>query len=619
MSHTWASLRAHRGAMVGPGLALALAGTLLSATGVLVESDLRAGADAPAPGLLTSLALSFGGTALMVVVLVVAATVTLSMRQRRREFALLRAIGATRAQVRRTVSRELVLLTALAAPVGALGGLAVARSVRPLLTDAGVVDDTFRFAVSPLPVLVAVALLLPVAVAAARISARETLRLPPTAAVRATGVDERAVGRVRRLTAVALAGTGLAAATSALLLPGLVGSATAATSALLLVGAAGVAGPLLVTWVLDHTTAASRRLRDPAVRMALANSRGFSWRLTAAVVPLAAALALGTIQSSADRALADAAVEQLRDGLHADLVVWEPAGLEPTEVAALRAADGVERATPIGSVVAQVRVDEEEVPGLAALSWESVGIRVLPDGRPDPAYDPRVVDGSLAALAEPGTIAVSTDAHLETGSGVGDRVPVRLGDGPAIALRVVAVHERGLGFGSYLIGAATLAEHGLTAPVDTVLLTTSGPVGELDHRALRPATYAAEAGVPGPQLQRLSMVLLLGLLVFVGLGAANALVMSTANRREELRLLARTGATRRQLVTMAAAEAVVVALVAWAIGTVAVAPAVIGVSLGLLGLAVPVVDLATYGVLSLAVLAIAVLGIVPTVALRLRR
>ena len=49
------------------------------------------------------------------------------------------------------------------------------------------------------------------------------------------------------------------------------------------------------------------------------------------------------------------------------------------------------------------------------------------------------------------------------------------------------------------------------------------------------------------------------------------------------------------------------------------APAVIGVSLGLLGLAVPVVDLATYGVLSLAVLAIAVLGIVPTVALRLRR
>lgn len=619
VSRTWSSVRAHRGVLTGPALALALAGALLSATGVLVESGLRADASAPAAGLLATLAASFAGTALIVVVLVVASTVTLAMRQRRREFALLRAVGATRAQVRRTVAGELVLLSALATPIGAVAGLGLARLTRPLLLDAGVVDDAFRFALSPLPVIVAMALLLPLAVVAARLATRETLRMPPTAAVRSTGAEERTVGPTRRVLALVLAGIGLTTAGSGLVVPGVVGSASAATSALLLVAAAALAGPLLVTWLLDRTAGGFGWLRSPAARMGLANSRGFSRRLATAVVPLAAALALGTIQSSVDRAVSTAAVEQLREGLHADLVVHDPAGLDADEVGALAAADGVERATAIGGVTAQVRTDDDEVPGLSALSWETLGIRVLPAGGAAPAYDPGVTDGSLTALDAPDTIAISTDARFETGHGVGDRVLVRLGDGPPTALRVVAVHERGLGFGDYLVGAATLTEHGIAAPVDTVLLTTSGPVGDLGHRAISPATYAEEAGAAGPQEQRLSLVLLLALLAFVGLGAANALVMSTAGRREELMLLARTGATRRQLVAMAAVEAVVVAAVAWTIGSLAVVPAVIGVSAGLLGAALPVVDLTTYAVLSLAVLGISVLTVVPTVAMRLRR
>ena len=105
--------------------------------------------------------------------------------------------------------------------------------------------------------------------------------------------------------------------------------------------------------------------------------------------------------------------------------------------------------------------------------------------------------------------------------------------------------------------------------------------------------------------QHLSTVLLLLLLVFVGLGAANTLVLTTAGRRDELALLHRTGTTRRQLLGMTAIESLLTGLAAWVIGTLAVVPAVVGVSFGLLGPGLPSVDLTTYALLSGAVVALA--------------
>jgi putative ABC transport system permease protein len=613
IKQAWSSVRAHRGSLTGTVLVIALAAALLAATGRLLESGLRASTTEGDPGLLAALAGSFAGTALVVVVLVVASTVTLALRQRRRELALLRAVGATRTQVRRTVSTELVLLTLLAAPLGAVPGLAAAGLTRPLLRDAGMIGEHTALVPSPAAAVAAVVLLLPVALVAGRLATRETLRLPPTAAVRDSGVEHREVGRVRRTLAWVTAAVGLLAAGSPLVVPGTVGSASAATSALLLVGAAALAGPLLVTWLLDHTRALSGRLRRPAARLALANSRGFSRRLATAVVPLAVMLAVGTVQSSVDRAVGTAATEQLRAGLHPDLVV------SSSDVAAVEAASGVEHAYPLGSATARIRTDDEDVPGLSALSWETMALRVLPVGGTGDSLDPGVVDGSLADLDEPGTVAVSTDARFETGHGLGDDVEVRLPGDRATTLRVVAVYERGLGFGGYLVGTATVP----TSP-DTVLVRTDdigrarSSLAELGLTAVTPTAYAEQATSADAGEQRLSLVLLLALLAFVAVAAANALVMSTSGRRSELVLLRRTGATRRQLVSMALVEALVTAGVAWLIGTVAVVPAVIGVSAGLLGFAVPAVDLTTYAVLSLVVLGVAVGSIVPTVAARSR-
>ncbi|WP_205473341.1 FtsX-like permease family protein [Nocardioides sp. SYSU D00038] len=612
--------RAHRAGLSGTALVLAAAGAVVSMVGVLLESGLRAapGVDG---GLLTALASSYAGTALVVVLLVTATTVTLALRGRRRELALLRTVGATRGQVRQQVSREVLLVAGVAVPLGALPGVLLARRLVPLLVDAGVLAPGGELAISPLPALGAVALLLPTALLAGRLAARETLRSSPTEAVRDSAHEAPGIGGVRRWLAVAGAVAGLAAAFSPLVVPGTIGAASAATSAFLLVAAACLAGPLLVAATFGRASRLPGARTGAPTRLALHNLRGYSRRLTTVVVPLALALATGTIQTSVDRSVAEAAGQQLTAALGADLVVT--GATTPDRVREATALPGLARVVPLTDTPAEVRTDSDDLPD--GLVWERTSLRAVPADVPRDVLDPGVTEGSLAALAEPGTVAVSSDAAFELGLDLGDAVPVRV-EGAEHRLDVVAVYDRGLGLGDYLTDTSTVAALGGAPAATTLLVDADDPAatGALRGLELGVATaegYAASVVSADAALQRLSTVLLLALLVFVGLGAATALVLSTAGRRAELALLHRTGATRRQLVRMTLVESVLTGLLAWVIGTAAVVPAVVGVSAGLLGWHLPVVDLPTYALLSGAVLVTSVAATVgaATWAVRLPR
>ncbi|WP_262848691.1 FtsX-like permease family protein [Mumia quercus] len=601
---------AHLPSLVGPFVVVALAAVLLSGTGVLVESGARSGG----AGFLIALALSFTGTATMLVVFVVAATVSLALRQRQRDFALLRTLGATRSQVRGLVRRETTLVVLVAAPLGALVGLLAVPLLTPVLVEAQMVEPGFRMALSPVPVVVATLVLLPVASLAARVATRPTLRTAPSAAVTQSVVEPVGIGPVRRTFAAVLAVAGLVAALSPWVVPGTLGSALAATSAFLLIGAAATAGPLLVGWLLDH---AARLRRGSATRLAFANTRGFSRRLTTVVVPLALVLGVGTVQATVDDTLVEGGERQLAAGLDADLIVTGP-GLDEERLAALAAVPGVTATAPLGTVPAEVRTDDESG-WLGPLGWEPLQVRALPAGGLHGLLDPQLREGDLAALDAPGTVAISRDARLDTGKGIGEKIAIRWAGGDLTWVEVVATYERGLGFGDYLVGESTLAADGVDVLADTVLLRTDDSavapaVAELGLTATDEAAYVASATAAGAASRDLSALLLLLLLVFVGVAAANALVLSTAGRRDELRLLWRTGATRRQLVAMAGAEALIIGVVAWLIGTATVVPAVIGVSGGLLGLAVPPFDGRGFAVLSAVVLVVPLVTVVPVVA-----
>lgn len=613
------ALRAHWPAMIGTGTVIGLASTLVALNGVLVESGLRESSGTG--GMLVTLASSFAGTALVLVVLVVAATTTLALRRRRREFALLGAVGATRAQVRRAISIEILLISAVAAPLGALPGLLLARALDRTLARSGVIGPGFVSTLSPLPVLAAVVVVVPTALIASRLAARETVRVPPTAAIRDSATETAPIGTVRRASAVLTAVAGLVAAFTPVFLPGVAGSALAASSAFLLIGSAALAGPLLVEWTFGRTARMGAGAAGAPTQLALGNLRGFSRRLTTVVVPLALLLSVGTTQTTVDRVIQDGARSQLRAAIGADVVATSGRGLTPRQLATLRDVPGVADVVPLADVPAQVRTDDEDLPD--SLVWEATALRVVPPTVDAATFDPDVTRGDLADLASAGTVAISSDAAFGTGPSTGDRIRVRV-DGREAPLLVVAVYDRGLGLGDQLIGPRTVDTLRADPVVSTALVDVTGGARRADAvldrissarvDATTTAAYVDSATSPDAASQHLSTVLTLMLLVFVGLGSVNALVLLTDGRRQELRLLHVGGATSRQLIAMTGIESLLTGLAAWAIGTAAVVPAVIGMSSGLLGFGVPHLDLMAYLALSASVVALAVMAtLVPAV------
>jgi putative ABC transport system permease protein len=601
MSAVWSSarsaVRVHRGSMAGSALVVALAAALLTATGVWIEAGIRlaAGSTDPEASLLVTVASSFAGTAVLIALLVVASTFAGALRPRAREFALLRAVGATTRQVRQLVTAEVLLVFAVAAPLGAVPGLLLAPQLDGVLVDGGIVPAGFATTPSPWPVLGTLVLLVPTALLGARMAGRESARLSPASAVQRSAVEPAGLPRVRVVTAVVLVGAGLAVALVPFAAPGLLGSAAATTSAFLLLIAAALIGPLLVRWAAERGLALTGGRGRAVPTLALANARGFSRRLTGVVVPLALLLALGTVQSGVNGAVVDAAEQQVRDALTADLVVQAPDGVTAGQVTEVAGLPGVAATGSTALVAAQVRVDaeDEDLPFLDGLSWEATALRTVPAA--GGLVDPDVRAGSLADLGGDGTIAVSSEAALGGMASVGDPVTVRV-DGVETSLTVVAVYERGLGLGDYLIRSGA----DLGTPVDATLLVRTDTSGDI--AAVRDAVTAA--GLTATDVdgyarsvrdatageQGLSTALLLALLAFVAVGAGNALVQLVGSRRAELALLSRTGATRRQLLRMVATESVLLTGTAVLVGLVSVLPALLGVGQGLLGVPLPVFD-----------------------------
>lgn len=593
----------NRAAVIGAGVVVALAAVLLAVTAAWLEAGVRH----PEAPFLSSVAGSFAGTLLLITVFMVASVFAGVLRERRREFALLRAIGATAGQIRGTVRTEVLVLLALVAPVGALVGTFLAPLVTPLLRSGAVVPAGFTLAPSVVPLLGTLVVLVPTGLLAAAMAARAATRPSPTDAVRASTTDVPTLSRGRRIAAGVTALVGLATATTPFSTPGLVGSATGATSAIVLVVAAALAGPLLVQWGARRALTGRH---GTASTLALLNARGASRRLSAAVVPLALLVALGTVQTGTDAAVQRATGDQLRAGLQADLVVTAGDGVTRAQADRIAALPGVRGTTTVRDTAGSVQVEQADE-DLGGLEWEPTAVRAL--SAEHTGIDPDVRAGSLDRLGDPGTVAVSSDLLALSPTGLGDTIRLRTGDGPARSARIVAVYDRGLAFGDVLVGDRT------RGTVDTLLVDTAPGDRSAVREALRTTDvdvtstdgYVTTALAAGNGDRRLSLVLIVALLAFVAAAAANTLLTTARGRRDEFGLLQRTGATRSQLLRMVAVETAGTAVAAVVIGTVAVLPALVGVGYGLAGAPASGFDPVSWTGFAVAAVVVAVVGVLP--------
>ena len=553
---------------------------------------------AGARSMLLLLSGSLAGIAAMTAVFVTAGTLSLSILSRRREFAMLRAIGAGAGQTLGLVVREVLLVSAAAAVLGAVPGYWLAGFLGGQFTAAGVIPEGFQLAFSPLPAAGAVLLSVAAAVGASLVSARGTVRAAPVTALREAVTESGRLGRGRIITGLLLLGAGLVAALLPAAVPGSAGLASAASSILLLVIGAGVLGPWIVTGALKLMTPMLRRSRSASLVLAGAGAEAFPRRLAAGIVPLALALALGSVQFFLPTTVESEAQRQSRDGVVAGYLVSAPAGISPELSDAVSELPGVESATPVASsaLLAQTRflgMDDGVQP---------VGVQGIAPDNLDKALDLGVRDGSLDRLSEPGTVAVSTALARESGLAPGDTFGFHFGDGTEADAVVVATYERGLGFGDVTMDNAALLPH-TTAGLNNQLLLTapeadaSGLVSAVEGLGLtvldREALDAAGAADRSAEswVNVLAMLILLG---YLAVSVGNALVMSTARRRPEMLLLRRLGATDAQLRRMTGAESALMVTAAVVVGTVLALPPLMGIALNVSGQPVPTIQPLVY-------------------------
>ncbi|NED94046.1 FtsX-like permease family protein [Phytoactinopolyspora alkaliphila] len=570
---------------------------------------------------------SFAGTSIMIAMFVVASTLTLSVQQRRREFALLRAVAATPRQIHRLIGSEILYVAGVAAVTGTAPGFILAHLMKAGFAAGGLLPDDFGLAFSPIPAVASVLLCLGSARIAGWIAARKPARTSPTEALGQAAVEPAGLSRTRMTFGWLLGALGLASSTLPVFLPGSAALAGAAGSVLLLVIAVALLGPSLMAAATAALAVPLRRVSSTAGYLAAANTQANSRRLAAAVTPLILAIAIVSVQLFAQSTVSAAAGEQSARGVVADFVVTSSgAGLSHEVTEAVAGIDQVAAATPVvrGSVLVRYR----EFGETTKAPFSAQGIE--PDGL-EYTLDLDVRQGTLGDLRE-GRVAVSQLAADTFGVGIGDSVDMTLGDGTEHRPTVAAIYGRGLGFGDVTLPRDVLAAHTTTGLDSSILV---GAVGSADAEplgtALRQLTEtfpellvadAAALAVAGQDDRDAESwtgaIALLVLFGYLAVSVVNTLVMATAERGREFALLQLVGAARRQVERMMWAEVLIIVVIAAAIGTLVSVPPLAAFSLGMTESALPAIPVATYAVIIgvTALLAAVSIGIPTRTALR---
>ena len=525
---------------------------------------------------LSALAGSIGGMAVLIAVFVVASTLALSLRQRARELSLLRAIGATPGQVRRSVLVETLLLTALAAVPGGFLGSWLGREALDRLVGADVVPVPFVFHSGGIALLSAVGATLLIAVAASRIAVRRAARARPAEALADASAGERWLSWPRVLAGLlCLAGGTAMAIVTATVLRGPLAMATSSPAAVLWVAGLALLGPGVTRLVTALLRWPVRLVTGRAGWLADLNTRSRPVRVAGAVVPVmlvsGLALSLVYLQTSASSAAGDA----YRSALRADAVLTAPGGLPHDLVDDVRSLPGVTGAS------AHVSSSGYVVRGSGYGSLHLVALEGLDGAGAEQTTRYRATAGSLADLRGE-TVALSEHDARSFGAEVGSTLRLRLGDSTPVALRVVAVYPARAGYETVLLPADLLAAHTDSGLVQQVLVTGddgSGLRTELaglatEHPGLavsdRSAVLAGYAD--GQRVNEYAGYLLVALVVgYAVISLVNSLVLGTAERRREFALQRLLGSTRGQVATMVTVESSVQALAGLVLGLVVAA------------------------------------------------
>ena len=188
-----ASVRSRPTTFVAGFLSMFLGAIVVGSFATLLATGLADGVSDADQTTLVTMASVVGGWGLMIVLFSVASTMSVQVRQRARELARYRMVGALPRQVRRMVLGEALVLGAVAVALAVLPAVLVGRWVFGMLHDAGMLDPDLEHSAG-LPFVAATSLLvLLVSLAAVRLCVHRASRVPAVQALREGDHGERRV------------------------------------------------------------------------------------------------------------------------------------------------------------------------------------------------------------------------------------------------------------------------------------------------------------------------------------------------------------------------------------------------------------------------------------------
>jgi putative ABC transport system permease protein len=521
--------------------------------------------------------LSFAGIALFVGSFIIWNTFTMIVTQRSREIALLRAVGATRRQVKRNLLVEAALLGLAASAIGLALGAVVAGGLQVLMDAIGFSLPSTSMQVLPRTIWVSLLVGVVVTVVAAYVPARRATKVLPVEALREATPGARPPGKVR-----AVLGTVLTAGSVAAILHGLYGGGAGNE---VLFGIAGTLfGVITLAPLAAHPLASliGSPLRwrgvqgDLARQNAMRNPRRTASTATALMIGLTLVVSMGVFASSLKASFGTTVVGSTNADLFISPSSVQAEGFSPEVVTRAATVPGVDIVSPNG--FGEARFDG----ATAYYSW-------VDPATVEEAIKLKVSKGTAKDLGDDG-ILVSKKAAAAHGWSLGDAVPVEFASTGAQELRVVGIFgSKDYLIGDYLISLATQQASSSDALVANAIVTLAagadkGAVQDrlsavlADHpdaKVLDKEGYEHEIGGLIDKLLAFVTVMLLLAVIIALLGIVNTLALSVFERTRELGLLRAVGMTRNQVRAMVRWESVVISLIGAGVG------AALGAGLGM--------------------------------------
>jgi putative ABC transport system permease protein len=509
--------------------------------------------------------LVFAGIALFVGVFLIANTFTMLVAQRTKELALLRAVGASRRQVTRSVLIEATTVGLIAAVAGYGAGIGVAVGLRAVLDSLGGLPDG-PLVLTPGSVLASVVVGVGVTVLAAWLPARRAAKVPPVAAM--NSVHAAATTRslvVRNSIGALFAGAGVALVLAARSMDD--GKlAMGAGAGLLLIGVF-VLTPLLsrpliaaAAPVLRLFGVSGRLSRRNAVR----NPRRTAATASALMIGLTLITGLTIVANSVQKGVEKLATQSVSADYVVSMANYTP--LSPDVAEKLEAAGETTAVTPLRNVPSRVDGHTRYLTGVNGSTIEEL---VSLD----------FTSGSFQGLADGRSVVVDSDTAKKEHWKVGSDLEVTYGDGEKDSLTVGGVYEGNAMIQGIMLDTSVVTPH-MRHPSDMqVMVKTRDGVSDKAENALQktlgdnPAILVQDkqdindsiAKAIGFLLKLLYGLLAMAVIVAV-LGVVNTLAMSVFERGQEIGMLRAIGLDRRRTKRMVRLESLVISLFGGVLG-----------------------------------------------------